>query len=298
LATGVRYYTPNQFEFDSNGVPLVGGQLFTYITGTSTPLATYSDVNLTVPNSNPIVADGNGRFGSIFLGQTQAYKIQLYTAIPAGASQSDSTPSSPLGTQIWTEDPCGPAAGGVQTVTGIIGEIRQFAGLASAIPSQWYPCYGQAVNRSTYSAAFAVLGTTWGAGDGSTTFNLPDLRGRITIGLDNMGGAPANRITSAVCGLSGVTLGASGGSQNSQADTLTAVTTLTDPGHFHVLNHATGTFGSGGTNAWIGGSAAPSNTNSGTTGITASTSVTSSLTGATQNIQPGAMVNSIIYLAA
>lgn len=296
MATGVRFYTPTPFEFDSNGVPLVGGQYFTYVTGTDTPLATYSDLNLTVPNTNPIVADSNGRFGSVFLSQTQAYKIALYTAIPAGASQSDSTPSNPLGTQIWTRDPCGPAAGGVQNTAGIIGEMRLFAGIASAVPAQWYLCYGQPVARATFSAAFAVLGTSWGAGDGNTTFNLPDMRGRIAIGIDNMGGIAANRITSGVCGIPGTTLGGSGGSQNSQSDTLTAVTTLTDPGHDHTLAHALATFGSGSTNAWIGGSANPSTTNAATTGITASTTVTSSLTGSSQNVQPGAMLNVIIYL--
>lgn len=48
---------------------------------------------------------------------------------------------------------------------------------------------GSAVSRATYAALFAVIGTTYGAGDGSTTFNLPDARGRVTSGKDDMGGA-------------------------------------------------------------------------------------------------------------
>lgn len=46
----------------------------------------------------------------------------------------------------------------------------------------WLLCDGTAVSRTTYAALFAVLGTTYGAGNGSTTFNVPDLRGRVPIG--------------------------------------------------------------------------------------------------------------------
>lgn len=62
-------------------------------------------------------------------------------------------------------------------------------------PTGWLLCYGQAVSRSTYAALFAVIGTTFGAGDGSTTFNLPDMRGRVPLGQDDMGGSSANRVT-------------------------------------------------------------------------------------------------------
>src|ERR1035437_10631403 len=135
-ATGTRYWTPNQFEIDGQGVPLAGGQLFTYLTGTGTPKNTFSDVNLTTANANPVIADGNGRFGSIFLAPDAAYKIQLWTA---------PTVANPTGSEIWSEDPCGPAAGGaIANTAGIVGEIRAFAGLASAVPTGWYLCYGQA----------------------------------------------------------------------------------------------------------------------------------------------------------
>lgn len=64
-------------------------------------------------------------------------------------------------------------------------------------PTNYLMCYGQQVSRTTYANLFAVIGVKFGNGDGSTTFNLPDLRGRVTVGLDNMGGTPANRITAA-----------------------------------------------------------------------------------------------------
>lgn len=64
-------------------------------------------------------------------------------------------------------------------------------------PSGFLLCYGQAISRTTYSALFAVVSTTFGVGDGSTTFNLPDMRGRVPLGQDDMGGASANRVTNA-----------------------------------------------------------------------------------------------------
>ncbi|GKQ52880.1 phage tail protein [Bradyrhizobium sp. Ce-3] len=68
---------------------------------------------------------------------------------------------------------------------------------------------GQAVSRTTYSALFALIGAQYGGGDGSTTFNLPDKRGRASACVDNMGGTFANRITTTVN--SNANLGGTGG---------------------------------------------------------------------------------------
>jgi len=62
-------------------------------------------------------------------------------------------------------------------------------------PAGWLLCYGQEVSRVTYSSLFAVIGTDFGVGDGSTTFNMPDYRGRTPFGKDNMGGVSADIIT-------------------------------------------------------------------------------------------------------
>lgn len=61
-----------------------------------------------------------------------------------------------------------------------IGTILDFA--AATAPTGYLVCDGSAVSRTDYAALFAVIGTTWGAGDGSTTFNIPDFRGRTSIG--------------------------------------------------------------------------------------------------------------------
>ena len=99
------------------------------------------------------------------------------------------------------------------------GSVVSFAG--SSAPVSWLLCSGQTVSRTVYSNLFAIIGTTYGSGDGSTTFNVPDMRGRVPAGLDNMGGSSANRITSGNSGITGTTLGAFGGDERTQSHTHT-----------------------------------------------------------------------------
>lgn len=74
-------------------------------------------------------------------------------------------------------------------------------------------CYGQAVSRTTYATLFARLGTQHGSGDGGTTFNLPDVRGRVRAGKDDMGGSSADRLTAQTGGINGDVLGGVGGAE-------------------------------------------------------------------------------------
>lgn len=74
---------------------------------------------------------------------------------------------------------------------GMEGEICWFARITA--PAGFLKANGAAVSRSTYAALFAAIGITWGAGDGSTTFNLPDLRGEFPRGLDDGRGVDAGR---------------------------------------------------------------------------------------------------------
>ncbi len=87
-----------------------------------------------------------------------------------------------------------------------VGTVLPYAGVNA--PAGYLLCAGQAVSRTTYSGLFAALSTTYGSGDGTTTFNIPDLRGRVPAGKDNMGGTAANRLITAMTGL---VLGAVGG---------------------------------------------------------------------------------------
>jgi microcystin-dependent protein len=129
-------------------------------------------------------------------------------------------PSTP-GTidQVLTTDGDGNTSWTTPVVDALpTGIIMAFAGSGSAVPAGWLICGGQAVSRTVYANLFALCGTTYGVGDGSTTFNVPDLRGTVPAGVDNMGGTPANRLTVGGSGISGVTLGASGGTETHALD--------------------------------------------------------------------------------
>ena len=155
------------------------------------------------------------------------------------------------------------------------GVVLPYAGATA--PSGWLLCDGSAVSRTTYANLFAAIGTAFGTGDGSTTFNLPDLRGRVAVGKDNMGGSAASRMTTAGSGVDGATLGANGG-----AETHT-LTTPQMPAH----SHNTGATISGRNTSTGGGETIVYAGNT-----YASTSVGGG--GAHNNTQPSIVLNSII----
>ena len=86
------------------------------------------------------------------------------------------------------------------------GTVNDFAGTTE--PTGWLFCYGQLVSRTTYTALFQAIGVTYSAGDGSTTFGIPDCRGRVAAGKDNMGGSSSDRLSTII---DGDILGAAGG---------------------------------------------------------------------------------------
>ena len=105
------------------------------------------------------------------------------------------------------------------------GSIIVYAG--SSAPTGWLFCDGSAISRSTYATLFGIISTSYGVGDGSSTFNLPDIRGRVVAGKE----ASASLLTSAVGGLNGNTLGNTGGAQGI---TLTSAQSGL-PAHNHTL---------------------------------------------------------------
>lgn len=109
------------------------------------------------------------------------------------------------------------------------GSVIPFAG--SVAPAGWLLCQGQAVSRVTYATLFAAIGTDFGAGNGSTTFNIPDARGRVIAGKDDMGGVAANRLTGTSGGVTGTTLGATGGTETH------VLVTNEIPAHSHVITY-------------------------------------------------------------
>ena len=105
-----------------------------------------------------------------------------------------------------TDDVSLPGDDGVQTYRITIAQIKEFV-LKSAAPlgsisafagttppsTNWFICNGQDISRTTYATLFSLIGTTHGAGDGVTTFGLPDLRGEFIRGLDNGRGVDSSR---------------------------------------------------------------------------------------------------------
>ena len=121
------------------------------------------------------------------------------------------------------------------------GSVIPYAGTSA--PTGFLFCDGSSVSRSTYADLFAVIGTEYGTPDDGSTFKLPDLRGRVVAGKDDMGGSSANRLTDQSGGLNGDTLGGTGGSEThtlttaqlashthsfSDTDSITAMTFLND----------------------------------------------------------------------
>lgn len=174
---------------------------------------------------------------------------------------------------------------GQMSSAGRIGSIEIWP--LAQIPADCILAYGQAISRTTYADLFAVYGTAFGPGDGSTTFNVPDYRGVTFVGKDDMGGTALGRLTAAlslasVIGSQSVTL---------TTDQIPAHTHgVTDPGHTHTLGNQllpTGASLEGG-NAYrlVNGT-----TGSATTGISVNAAGGG---GAHPNVQPSFVVNIII----
>lgn len=160
------------------------------------------------------------------------------------------------------------------------GTIQAYAGTTA--PAGWLPCDGTAVSRTTYAALFAAISTTWGVGNGSTTFNVPSLARKTLVGSGGSGTAVlANSV------------GSTGGAETH------AVTVAEMPSHAHPGSSASSSgsatvYDAGGTlSVFSGGSGSPVNT----AGVSVSTSVSIASQGGDTPMslmQPSAVVLYII----
>lgn len=147
--------------------------------------------------------------------------------------QTPKEPNAPSSTPVVTDTQgtTGPQGGPVvdpgvpPPPAALIGEVRMWTGSPSAVPSGWRACDGAALSRTQFPGLFGVLGTRYGAGDGTTTFTLPDFRNRSPMGSDAAGST--GTLTTSV---SGSPL-AEGGSAT---HTLTAAEM---PAHDHDITH-------------------------------------------------------------
>ena len=157
------------------------------------------------------------------------------------------------------------AAGGAQ---GGVPSGAVFCMAVAIVPSGYLECNGAAVSRTGYAALFAAIGTQYGAGNGSSTFNLPDLRGEFVRGFDNGRGIDSGRSISAT----------PQSDQNKQHNH-TASSSVNDSGHVHGTTFDNKKYfpGGGSTTITYGGAGSyPADTfsmSSATTGVTVATSI-------------------------
>ena len=152
-----------------------------------------------------------------------------------------------------------------------------FCMAVATVPSGYLECNGAAVSRSTYAVLFAVIGTAYGTGNGSTTFNLPDLRGEFVRGFDNGRGVDSGR-----------SIASSQSSQFGQHNhnvSASSSSSVTDPGHKHTMNFNLGNLISSGGAFGMKDSGTADRMNTATTGISVSTStsISQSNRGGTSN---------------
>jgi microcystin-dependent protein len=147
--------------------------------------------NLASGNANKIVKGVEINAEFVAIGTAVNSKADIasptFTGTPAAPTAGSSTNTTQLATTAFVQT----AVGALVTIPS--GMLAPFAGATA--PTGWFLCYGQEVSRTDYANLFTAVGTVYGNGDGSTTFNLPDLRGRTIAGQDDMGGAAASRLT-------------------------------------------------------------------------------------------------------
>jgi len=183
---------------DSNGVPADGWKIYYTHAGLGTPVTTYSNATLTSANTDPVVTDSSGYYRA-FVAEAVIVDIEVKNA-------SNVSQFTLLSVEAMPD-----TSGSSPSVTAVPTGGMVFYGAAAA-PTGFLLCDGSLVSRATYATLFGVISTTYGAGDGSTTFKLPDLRGAFPMGKATAG--------------TGSTLGATGG---------TIDHTHTGPSHTHTV---------------------------------------------------------------
>jgi microcystin-dependent protein len=208
---------PRQQIVDTIGRPIAGAKAYFYSPGTLTSKQVYSDAALTAPHSTPVVADSYGRFPVIYYGSGQ-YKVAIYDASDVSiyvADNIDPSISSSVTSLSIAQGGTGATTAGVALtnlgaasvadvtalaaevsdfVSGVlfVGELRMFAKVT--VPTKWLICDGTAISRTVYATLFAAIGTAFGVGNGSTTFNVPDFRGEGVRGYDAGRGIDSGRV--------------------------------------------------------------------------------------------------------
>jgi microcystin-dependent protein len=162
------------------------------------------------------------------------------------------------------------------------GTIMDFGGTTA--PSGWLGCDGSAVSRTTYARLFTAIGTTWGSGNGSTTFNLPNFQRRVSVGS---GGSSTATLTN--------TVGSTGGSETHTLSTSEIPSHTHGPGSLTGTTPTTTASGTPGSNDVVQELAESSNGTS-TIAVTGGVTASTGGGGSHNNMQPSAVVLKIIKI--
>ena len=251
---------------------------------------------VTIPNgvTAQVYCDGSTGFFSAQTGSAGNFIVNG-TLIASGVTDTGPLSAASLsvsGTATFSTSPTAPTptTGDNTTKVATTAFVTQNAVMTGAIqmwpttsaPSGYLLCDGTAVSRTTYSALFGVVGTTFGTGDGSTTFNLPNYIDRMPIGK----------------GTIAASIGATGGSKDAVvvSHTHIATTNISDPGHLHSFDGEMASLSGGASWGSSGGGLSNrTQTLSAGTGITASTTNnTTGVSGTNANLPPYLGINFII----
>ena len=127
--------------------------------------------------NNDVASGGSLRFSTLTSGGSRTEKVRITNDGKVGINTTSPEETLHVNGNLKVTGTVDVGSSGFSVSSGF---ILSFGG--GTAPSGWLECNGQAVSRSTYSDLFAIVGTIYGAGDGSTTFNVPDLQGRVIIG--------------------------------------------------------------------------------------------------------------------
>lgn len=203
------------------------GDVDTHVTDNANPHSVTAAQAGALATANDLSDLADAAQARVNLGIEIGVDVLAFSSLLSGISvvtQAEAEAGTATTQRLWTAKRVKQAIDALASSAASVpsGSVFPYAG--SAAPSGYLLCAGQAVSRTTYSDLYSAIGTAYGNGDGSTTFNLPDLRGRVAVGKDNMNSSDAGRVTSGST-FDGDTLGATGGAEE---------VTLTEP---HLAPH-------------------------------------------------------------
>lgn len=192
-------------------------------------------------NAHLKIGSANGTNTAILLGSANATSnvslVKLHGGIGKNAGLSifdQNNKYAPLAANLISQ---AEIQGTDTTVAPLLPAGSVIAWVAASAPDGWLLCQGQAISRSTYAALFAKCSTDFGAGDGSSTFNIPDLRGRTVT----MAGTNINRAGSTAEFATGVTVTTASGSASLTTGSVSVSSGAKDAGASTVINSVSST---------------------------------------------------------